>query len=83
MATDCTEVRKQIRVFNVYGSWEPYDVVPKQSLLDWMDKEFVGNFCCYIISLKHSSVYTMFNFKYTIFPLRNNGNGTPQATFNR
>jgi hypothetical protein len=68
MATDCTEVRKQMTIFNVYGSWEPYNAVPKQSLLDWIDKEIVENFCCYRIYLKHSSVYTIFNFKYIISP---------------
>jgi hypothetical protein len=68
MATDCNEVGKQITIFNIYGSWEPYDVVPKHSLLDWMDKEIVEKFCCYKICLKHYSVYTTLNFKYIIFP---------------
>jgi hypothetical protein len=43
-------------------------VVRKRSLLDWMDKEIVEDFCCYRISLKHSSVYTIFTFKYIRFP---------------
>jgi hypothetical protein len=25
--------------FSIYRSWEPYDVVPKHSLVDWIDKE--------------------------------------------
>jgi hypothetical protein len=36
-------------IFNIYRSWELYDVEPKQSLLDWMDKENVEDFSCYRI----------------------------------
>jgi hypothetical protein len=68
MATDCIKIRKQITILNIYRFWDPYDVVPKQSLLDWMDKETVDHICYYKISLKHSSVYTIFNFKYIKFP---------------
>jgi hypothetical protein len=61
--TDCTEDRKQINDnLNIYRSWEAYDEVPKQSLLDWMDKDNVEDFPCYRISLKYPKLYKVVNF---------------------
>jgi hypothetical protein len=60
MDIDCTEDRKQTINFSIYRVWEPYDIVPKHSLVDWTDKENVKAFSCYGIYSKHS-VYTVFN----------------------
>jgi hypothetical protein len=45
-------------------SWEPYDVAPKDSLLDSMDKGYVEDVSCNGIYQKYSSVYTVFNLIY-------------------
>jgi hypothetical protein len=54
--TDYTKIRKQIPIFIIYRSWEPYKVLPNQSLLFWMNMEKVEDFSC----LKYSSVYKIF-----------------------
>jgi transposase-like protein len=51
-------------IFSIYGTWKPYDVVQKTTLVDWIDKKIVQDSSCYEIRLKHSSVYTIFNFIY-------------------
>jgi hypothetical protein len=38
-------------IFNNYRSWESYNVVPKQSLLGWMNKKKSEKFWIYRISL--------------------------------
>jgi hypothetical protein len=60
--SDCTEVGKQMTIFNNYRFWESYDIVPKQRLLHWMDKKIVDNFYINTICMKYS-VYTTFNCK--------------------
>jgi hypothetical protein len=43
--TDGIEDRKQINDnLNIYRSWEAYDEVPEENIVDWMDKENVEDF---------------------------------------
>jgi hypothetical protein len=65
MDTDCIEDRKQkMKIFSIYRSWEPYDVIQKHCLVDCIDKENVQDFSYCGIYLQHSSVYAVFNFIY-------------------